>query len=379
MRALGIVAVAALPLTSAWSLPTPTSKYVTGNVNPKRRRYQSTRHLSNEAFPTQISNENAALANPPSSHPLDRILNTVLSAAPSAITITAATMATFALNNYFLKLGPVLSSSVIGLLSAIVLPPKLALAALCGSFAGMAKTAVIPGVAPSAALGFICALTMSLFDKKSWLVGVGGRLGFIAQCACTLQFIVFSLFVAPSSNAALLGPFPPVTGLIKSFPQIALFTAVGAFGMQYWKRIMSGASARLSSPVAAVGVTGAVAAITLPPAAAGPAFCGSFVAMASPAKVPDRRGLLLASVFAALAQQSLAGALLGGWGGKLGTAALMGVLAYTYVDGVFGAKDDEESGVEEPEVKMKDVGKVEKRVEVPVEEPKKKLTKKLTG
>mmetsp|Transcript_16880 Transcript_16880/g.21066 ORF Transcript_16880/g.21066 Transcript_16880/m.21066 type:complete len:342 (-) Transcript_16880:223-1248(-) len=174
MRALGIVAVAALPLTSAWSLPTPTSKYVTGNVNPKRRRYQSTRHLSNEAFPTQISNENAALANPPSSHPLDRILNTVLSAAPSAITITAATMATFALNNYFLKLGPVLSSSVIGLLSAIVLPPKLALAALCGSFAGMAKTAVIPGVAPSAALGFICALTMSLFDKKI-LAGRGRR------------------------------------------------------------------------------------------------------------------------------------------------------------------------------------------------------------
>ena len=33
----------------------------------------------------------------------------------------------------------------------------------------------------------------------------------------------------------------------------------------------------------------------------------------------------------AISQQSLAGILLGGWGGKLGTAALMGVLSYNVI------------------------------------------------
>jgi hypothetical protein len=67
---------------------------------------------------------------------------------------------------------------VTGLLATLVLPKKLALAALCGSFAGMAKTAVIPGVGAGLLLGAICAGIVALFDKKKWLIKVGGRLGF---------------------------------------------------------------------------------------------------------------------------------------------------------------------------------------------------------
>jgi hypothetical protein len=52
----------------------------------------------------------------------------------------------FVLTN-LLSLGPVQGSSVTGLLATLVLLEKLALAASCGSFAGMARTVVIPGVA----------------------------------------------------------------------------------------------------------------------------------------------------------------------------------------------------------------------------------------
>jgi hypothetical protein len=50
--------------------------------------------------------------------------------------------------------------------------------------------------------------------------------------------------------------------------------------------------------------------------------------MSAPTKLPTYGALLGASIMGGLCQQSLAGVLLGGWGGKLGTAALMGVLSY---------------------------------------------------
>ena len=50
--------------------------------------------------------------------------------------------------------------------------------------------------------------------------------------------------------------------------------------------------------------------------------------MSAPAKLPTYGALLGASIMGAVSQQSLAGVLLGGWGGKLGTAALIGVLSY---------------------------------------------------
>ena len=50
--------------------------------------------------------------------------------------------------------------------------------------------------------------------------------------------------------------------------------------------------------------------------------------MSAPAKIQTYGALLGASIMGAISQQSLAGVLLGGWGGKLGTAALMGVLSY---------------------------------------------------
>ncbi|CAB9528010.1 expressed unknown protein [Seminavis robusta] len=267
---------------------------------------------------------------------------------PTVASVFAATVGTYFLNNH-LAMGPVRASSIAGLVATMVLPENLAIAAFAGSFAGMAKGAVIPGLAGSAVLGLVCSAVLTTFDNKKWLVGVGGRLGFIAQCACTAQFLVSCLFMAPTPPAAFIGRGPlDFRALTLQLPMVAGFTVIGALFMRLWKKALADKSKRLSNSVGAVGATGLIANLALPAALAGPVFCGSFVAMAAPTKLPNVKSLILASFLAGAAQQSLAGVMLGGWGGKLGTAALMGVLAYTTLaEKVFRPKE-----LERPEDNM---------------------------
>jgi hypothetical protein len=258
-------------------------------------------------------------------------------ATKTAASVIVGTVLTFVLNN-ILALGPVQASSVVTLFVSLVLPEKLAIAAACGSFAGMAKTSVIPTVNASLLLGALCALMMMLFDKQKWLIGVGGRLGFIAQCACTAQFIMSLHFRIPSESAALVGAYPAIDKMLLDLPSVSFFTVVGAVYTKLWKQVLANQSLkatnlqpvykRLATTVAAVGVTGLLATLVSPPSIAGPIFCGSFIAMSSPAKLDSFGALIGASLLGGLSQQLLAGVLLGGWGGKLGTASLMGVVFY---------------------------------------------------
>lgn len=280
-----------------------------------------------------------------------------------ASAIIAGTVATYVLHNQLTTMGPVQASGLVGLASTLLLPEKLALAALCGSFAGMAKTAVVPTLLSAGLLGGVCAGVMGLFDKKAWFIGFGGRLGFIAQCACTLQFLFFKYgqkawlatpamegalgSTAPAAMIADFSLYEMTTSQIKAqVPPLMLFTVGGALFMRLWKHLTAKLPNKVSNSVAAVSMTGVLGGLYLPASIAGPAFCGSFVAMASPAILPSLLSLVLASVLAGLTQLGITGLLLGGWGGKLGTAALMGVVAYRLMmkasDGVLSVfqKDD---------------------------------------
>lgn len=281
-----------------------------------------------------------------------------------ASAIVAGTVATYALHNQLTTMGPVAASGIVGILSTLLLPEKLALAALCGSFAGMAKTTVVPTLFSAGLLGLTCTAVMALFDKKTWFVGFGGRLGFIAQCACTTQFLFFKYgqkawqasaamqqtlgSVSPTAMIADFGLYEMTTGQIKAqAPPLVLFTVAGALFMRLWKQTTIKLPNKISNSVAAVSMTGLLGGLYLPASIAGPAFCGSFVAMAAPAILPSLLALVLASVLAGLSQLCLTGLLLGGWGGKLGTAAFMGVVTYRLLlkatNGVASAleKDDE--------------------------------------
>ena len=250
--------------------------------------------------------------------------------------VTAGTVATYALHNYLEIMDPVQASGIVAIASTLLLPEKLALAALCGSFAGMASTTIKPTLGSAFLLGVVCAGVLAMFDKKAWFVGFGGRLGFISQCACTLMFLVAELMAwalgsTASTRTAMLADF----GLYKAITvveslSLIVFTVVGALFMRLWKLLTAKLPNKVSNSVAAVGMTGLLGGV-FPTAVGGPAFCGSFVAMASPAILPNLISLVLASILAGASQVALTGLLLGGWGGKLGTAAFMGVVFYRWL------------------------------------------------
>lgn len=266
-----------------------------------------------------------------------------------ACAVVAATVLTYALHNQLTTMGPVQASGIVAIASTLVLPEKLAIAALCGSFAGMAKAAVIPTLCSAGLLGVVCAAVLCLFDKKKWLIGFGGRLGFISQCACTLQFLVFKYgqrmwqasevmqqtlgSTAPTAIIADLSLYEAMTlNQIKAqVPPLVAFTVGGALFMRLWKHFTAKLPNKVSNSVAAVGMTGLLGGLYLPASIAGPAFCGSFVSMASPSILPSLLTLVMASFLAGLSQVGLTGLLLDGWGGKLGTSAFFGVVGYRLV------------------------------------------------
>ena len=266
------------------------------------------------------------------------------------VAATAATVLTYVINNQY-SLGPVLGSSVVALASAIALGPTrpvLQLAALCGSFAGMARSAVIPSPAAAFVLGVVCSYMIRLFDRRKWLIGKGGRLGFIAQCACTSTFVAlrYGMRVVPSSirtmlesvlgdvvAPAALADFSlykslSAVSVLSTLSPMILSTIGGAFFMQLWKICAAKLKLdRIATPTAAVGATGAIAAL-IGPTVAGPAFVGSFVAMSAPTVLADGKALAASSALSVFAWVAMTGVLIGGWGGKMGTAALLGVLLY---------------------------------------------------
>jgi hypothetical protein len=262
--------------------------------------------------------------------------------------VAAGTFFTYALHTQLTNMGPVQASGIVAIASTLLLPPQLALGALCGSFAGMAKTAVIPTLFSAGLLGILCSALLTLFDKKAWLIGVGGRLGFISQCACTLQFLILKygqkVWQASEKMQSMLGSTAPaaviadfslyeqmtLTQIKAQVPPLVVFTVGGALFMRLFMHLGKQFELpnKVSNSVAAVGTTGLLGGMYLSPSIAGPAFCGSFVSMASPAVLPNLITLILASVLAGISQLGLTGLLLGGWGGKLGTSAFLGVFGY---------------------------------------------------
>lgn len=260
-----------------------------------------------------------------------------------AASVFSGSVVTFALNN-FLPFGPIPAASTVGIIATTLLPERFALAAFCGAFAGMARLAVVPGFRPALVLGTLCASIFALFDKQKWLVGIGGRLGLIAQIACTTQFLFSSIILPPfPGGAKFIGSYPPLRMLLSELLPTCLHTVFGALVMSIWMDTMKMKAQknkshhrvaitcnRLSTSVAAVSATGLVASL-IPVISAGPAFSGSLIAMSSPLRIETYGGLVGASLVGGLCQIALSSVLLGGWGGKLGTASLLGVLGFSAI------------------------------------------------
>jgi hypothetical protein len=272
---------------------------------------------------------------------------------PTSVSVVAATVGTFVMCNY-LHMTPIGASSVAGLLAAFVLPQQLALGAFCGTVAGMAKPGVLPGLFSSTIMGFLCAALLAAFDNKKWLVGLGGRMRLVAQLACAVQFILLAPHLLLAAPDTLIGSAPKIAMMAAELHTVVSYTMLGALFTLYWRDAFAGlcnrlvnlndtsfsqlgrwmirlplhATRRLSTSVGAAATTGFLASLLLQTSLAGPVFCGALLAMSASAKLPPKVSALVpACFFAGITQLCTAGITLGGWGGKLGMSALVGVLA----------------------------------------------------
>jgi len=101
--------------------------------------------------------------------------------------------------NHFLKLGPVISASAVGLTGSF-LPSlnkkshymrQLPAAIYCGAFIGMSSTVVATGISFILTASFFSAIL--LFVSKSLFAGLGGKLGTLAFAGVVITSFLFFL------------------------------------------------------------------------------------------------------------------------------------------------------------------------------------------
>lgn len=212
-----------------------------------------------------------------------------------------------------------IASSAVGLAGSLAVP-SLAAPLFCGTFAGMATSNVITSSAQVCMMGIVAAFGLCGLDAKGRAQGVGGKLGLVAQVACSTTVLLTGTV---SYSASFFDrQMYDVTDLAAAVPATLLGSLTGAVLTKLFMTVPQ--FKRISSPVAAASVMGIIAATALPTEWQGPAYAGAFVAMSAPNVLPTRKAVLGAATVAAAAQIALTGVLTGGWGGKLGTAAFLG-------------------------------------------------------
>ncbi len=210
-------------------------------------------------------------------------------------------------------LGPVVASSLVGILAFVVFP-DYSVAAYCGSFVGMTSNTLLfnwfeVGLAGSLA-GVIFVLTKDIFT------GVGGKLGTIALigtsviCTCLNRDFILLPIGDWGTNAAIIA------------------VSMIATPLTYYLNVN-----KKHGPVLASSIVGLAGGLILPalfpqtgPTLAVVAICASFAGMASKARCPNFWHILIIAFFAGVVFV-FSTPTLGGAGGKLGTIAFSAVLA----------------------------------------------------
>mmetsp|Transcript_12390 Transcript_12390/g.20161 ORF Transcript_12390/g.20161 Transcript_12390/m.20161 type:complete len:354 (-) Transcript_12390:1132-2193(-) len=243
------------------------------------------------------------------------------------------TWVTWAANNEG-ALGAVLASSTVGLLVGLV-DKQRAVGVFTGTFAGMVSDSNLSYWTSILVLGLITAVLFRLFTLYNFASGVGGRLGFTAQLACTATLLLY--FAAGAGHADAFYDPSQYAGFSAGLAAATVALTAAAAAATLWVRARRhrapGGSDDVVTASALVGLAGAV----LARAAAGPghpwgadlalaAYCGSFVGMSGAARLPHAGAFLLAGAAAGALLAAARGVLVGGYGGKLGTLAFAGVL-----------------------------------------------------
>jgi hypothetical protein len=247
------------------------------------------------------------------------------------------------------NLNPVLASSATTIAMSLW-SPGLGQAAFCGSFAGMTSFGSVYSTLTGA------VITASLFEvlihrRNKWL-GLGGKLSFQAFMATNLTAFLFG-FQSPISQFPM--SLKAWGGALKASPYMygMLCGAIGSVLTIFLREIAEFSHNDLQDPVRSSAVIGVLAAMCigiggfLDYNGAMIMFGGAFTGMSYPSRLlkgirPGKQTRTLPSAVSTVFWFGVAGALgglvhaltlslgwwTGGWGGKAGTCAFVGVLLF---------------------------------------------------
>lgn len=211
-------------------------------------------------------------------------------------------------------LGPVLGSALVGVLAGVV-TSDYDTAAYCGSFVGMASTALFPGLEYLLLAGTLAGL--AFVATRRTFAGYGGKLGTLAFLGCaTTAILTPAAFPTLSVNGSTA--VTPAVVLVAALAAVVTVVLCRRFGLgAVAGSALVGVAAGLAFPLVGIAGSGTLAAV---------AYCASFVGMSAPDRLANLRHFALAGAVAGVVYLAVAGVFVGA-GGKFGTIAFVSSLS----------------------------------------------------
>ena len=268
-----------------------------------------------------------------------KVLNGV-NALKRPLAVGTGTLSAWLLQSNWKLASPLVAAVVVGLTSAPLSPLAAYQAPLyCGAFAGTTSIGIVKGPSTMVALAVICAAMFETFERKKLFPGKGGRLGMCATTSSSILTLLCGKTKLKKEGAALVGKILAWLSATASNPTVSLVgtgqltvrTCTPAFAAASSGAVLSTFLRRRGwGPVPASALCGALGTLGMGGAAGGLFYMGSFIGMSANANDPEKAPYatqMLAANLAAFFFLAFGQYVLGGVGGKLGAAALCGVLA----------------------------------------------------
>lgn len=256
---------------------------------------------------------------------------------PSAV-LLGTTSAWLLQQNWNLA-SPLVAAATVGFASSPVSPLKGYQAPLyCGAFAGTTSIGIVHEPRIALGLALITATMFETFERKKLFPGRGGRLGMCATISSTILTLLSGRLDVFTELKAL---FVRITTEIMTAPDffnLAAKTVPGISNIVVPSFTLASLGAIVSTflrrkglgPVPSSAICGLIGTLFIKGSVGGLFYMGSFIGMsadANDAAAVDYPSQVLAAILATSFFLGLGQYILAGVGGKLGAAALCGVLA----------------------------------------------------
>ena len=255
------------------------------------------------------------------------------------LAVVMGTLSAWLLQSNWKLASPLVAAVVVGLMSAPLRPLAAFLAPLyCGAFAGTTSMGIVKGPRTMLGLAVICATMFEAFERNELFPGKGGRLGMCATLSSALLTLLCGkthlrkeVGAFTAAVAAWLAAVAADPSLVVGAGQLTVKMCVPAFAAASSGAVISTALRRRGwGPVPASALCGALGTLGIGGGAGGLFYMGSFIGMSANANDKEMAPYvtqILAANLAAIFFLAFGQFILAGVGGKLGAAALLGVLA----------------------------------------------------